>query len=267
MPFVKGQIPWNKGKSNPPEVNAKIGAANKGRVQFQEEKDKRTASLLTHYKTHEASNKGHIPWNKGLAGTYTFSKKRKEVSEETKRKIAKTLTGRTNCRKGKSKYPEVDFTLERLCACGCGSNIKLTKWHKYNKIPSFIPGHQFLIYGPSVKDTSIEKKLQKILTDHNIEYKTHYAIKGTPDIFVEPNICIFADGEYWHANPKSFKEDAIIIGKLTAKDIWCRDKNITNSLLMDNYIVLRFWENDIHSNIDKCLSEITNAIKETKDVF
>ena len=46
--FVKGQSPHNKGKSMPEHVKKAILKANTGRVQSQEEKDKRAKSLIGH---------------------------------------------------------------------------------------------------------------------------------------------------------------------------------------------------------------------------
>ena len=32
----------------------------------------------------------------------------------------------------------------------------------------------------------------------------HKPIRGQPDVFIHPNICVFVDGDRWHANPKPF---------------------------------------------------------------
>ena len=61
-----------------------------------------------------------------------------------------------------------------------------------------------------VKDTKPEKDLQEILNEKGIEFEKHKSILGQPDIFIEPNTCIFVDGDYWHANPEQF----IFKGKL-----------------------------------------------------
>ena len=52
------------------------------------------------------------------------------------------------------------------------------------------------------KDTKIEIILQKELTKRDIPFVTHKALFGQPDIFIEPNICVFADGDYWHNYPE-----------------------------------------------------------------
>lgn len=90
-------------------------------------------------------------------------------------------------------------------------------------------------------NTSIEVILQKGLDKHNIEYETQkYSLSGTPDIFIKPNICIFADGDYWHNLPERSKID----------------KKNNEKLRNMGYIVLRFWEHEILEQSDKCLSKI-----------
>lgn len=93
------------------------------------------------------------------------------------------------------------------------------------------------------KDTSIEVKLQNELRRVGLTFRTHESILGQPDIFIEPNICIFADGDYWHRLP----------GRVI------RDEYVTQSLREQGYIVLRFWESEINRTLEKCVI----IIKET----
>ena len=79
--------------------------------------------------------------------------------------------------------------------------------------------------------------LQNLLTVAKIKFETHrmyikqgLTIHGQPDIFIKPNICIFADGNYWHANPKFYKPNSIIIGKKKAKDKWNSDNEKRDKL-------------------------------------
>ena len=55
--FVKGQVPYNKGVPALPHVMAAVRKANVGRIQPQEEKDKRAKSLLGHIVTQETRDK------------------------------------------------------------------------------------------------------------------------------------------------------------------------------------------------------------------
>lgn len=92
------------------------------------------------------------------------------------------------------------------------------------------------VYG----NTSIEKKLQLALVKLGIPFETQKKLFGRPDIFIEPNICIFADGDYWHGLEKAKK----------------RDPEVNEKLIKEGYIVLRFWEHDINDDVDTCLEKI-----------
>ena len=95
------------------------------------------------------------------------------------------------------------------------------------------------------KDTTIEIKLQQSLNNINIEFEKHKPIFGQPDIFIKPNVCVFADGDYWHGLEKSKR----------------RDREVNKTLKSHGYTVLRFWERDINNNINKCLKKILEHIE------
>jgi very-short-patch-repair endonuclease len=80
-----------------------------------------------------------------------------------------------------------------------------------------------------LKDTKPEIEVQNALKQLNIDFKKHFPILGQPDIFIEPNICIFVDGVYWH-----FNRQQII-----------RDTSVTRRLEEQGYVVYRFWDDEI----------------------
>lgn len=85
-----------------------------------------------------------------------------------------------------------------------------------------------------IKDTKIEIILQDLLTKNNIKFEKHKPIFGQPDLFIEPNICIFADGDYWHSLEKSLK----------------RDLEVNTYLVNNDYIVLRLSERTIKNDLN-----------------
>lgn len=96
------------------------------------------------------------------------------------------------------------------------------------------------------RDTSIEIALQSELIKRNIKFRKHKPILEIcqPDIFVNPNICIFADGDYWH-NLEKVKQ---------------RDKRINRVLRKNGFIVLRFSGSEIRNNLNDCMLKIEEAI-------
>lgn len=93
--------------------------------------------------------------------------------------------------------------------------------------------------------TSIELKLRNELDYFGVCYETNVIAESCiPDIFIEPNICIFADGVYWHDYPNGLKKDKIVNKKLAA----------------EGYKVYRFWEHDIHEDPRKCIESVLNDL-------
>ena len=118
-------------------------------------------------------------------------------------------------------------------------------------------------------DTKIEKILQKRLREKGIKFEKHKSILGQPDIFIEQNICIFADGDYWHGNPMVFSPNDEITssgGRKKVWEIWEKDEKINQKLIQLDYQVLRLWEYDLQNNRKKCFQKIIKIIKESKRI-
>lgn len=109
-------------------------------------------------------------------------------------------------------------------------------------------------------NTGIELKLQKALYSKGIIFETQKNIIGHPDIFIPPNICIFCDGDYWHANPDFYEPQEMMRKGLKAIKIWKRDLRTEKRLTAKGYVVLRFWEWEINEQIEQCLRTIEQAI-------
>jgi len=109
------------------------------------------------------------------------------------------------------------------------------------------------------KDTKLELKLQELLKANNIPFIKHKAILGQPDVFIDPNICVFADGDYWHGwlylQGKDFSNQPKFNNEYFEKKIK-RDQSITTRLEAKGYKVLRLWEHEIIKEPKKCLDRI-----------
>jgi G:T-mismatch repair DNA endonuclease (very short patch repair protein) len=112
-------------------------------------------------------------------------------------------------------------------------------------------------------NNNLEQTLVSGLNENLIPFETQKSIFGRPDIFIAPNICIFADGDYWHAWSGKYKADDMFIGKRTAQNIWDHDEEVNKLLIKDGYVVLRFWEHDIYNNFPKVIADIQNTIYRT----
>jgi len=263
MVFKKGHIPYMKGKQHKPESNEKNRLAHLGKpswnkglhgVQAGENhplwgKKHKPESIEKMRKSHRGTyNLGKIPWNKDLKGWCSGEKhpmygkhhtkesnmknrmkhlgkpspnKGKPVSEEQKLKQSKTMMGRQSPRKGMKNSKE---HIE-----------KYKQWRKTQVIPR--------------KDTKPERMMQIALLLEGIKYRKHEPIIGQPDIFIDPNICIFVDGDYWHSLPKTIK----------------RDQYVNYELTKQGYHIIRIKESDIKNDVGKTAKNIIKLIKECSD--
>lgn len=172
-------------------------------------------------------------------------------------------------KKKKSKYPDIDLNKIVYCQCKdefggkCDSLIEIKEFHKRRGVPRFSPGHQLSNFIKN--NTSIELKLQELLISKNISFASQKCISldntfTKVDIFIEPNICIFADGDYWHANLIKFKLSDKIRGGLTMEQKRDKDKSINNLLLKRGYRVLRFWESDIRHDFQLVIDKLEEVV-------
>jgi len=88
-----------------------------------------------------------------------------------------------------------------------------------------------------------------------------------PDILIEDwGTIIEFYGNYWHANPKFYKENDMILN-YKAKDIWKKDKerinrlrNIPDGRFPKEYNVIIVWQDDYQKDKELILSEINASL-------
>ena len=118
-------------------------------------------------------------------------------------------------------------------------------------------------------DTSIEVKLRKALWHKGYRYRKNYKeLPGKPDIVLtKQKICIFCDSEFFHG--KDWYEvlrPRILRG--TNPDFWEkkilrnmeRDDEVNKSLNFLGWTVIRFWGDEIKTNVDECVAVIEECI-------
>ncbi len=181
-------------------------------------------------------------------------------SEERRRRISIALTGKKLSLETRCKISQVQIgkhlreeTKKKLSLLFKGRKISYETREKIRqaRLRQILP----------TKDTQIEKMLQQKLIEKGIKFETHKSLPGQPDIFIAPNVCIFCDGDYWHANPKLYKDaDFIMSRNKLAQEVWHKDAEVSRSLESLGYRVLRFWEADIISNTDACIMGILGVI-------
>lgn len=103
-------------------------------------------------------------------------------------------------------------------------------------------------------NTKPERFIQSILSINSIEYKLNKNIYGKPDIFIEPNTCVFIDGCFWHGckTHSTTKQLNHIIPQRKMK----RDIIVNKKLKEEGYEVIRIWEHEVYENPMGCLTKI-----------
>lgn len=118
------------------------------------------------------------------------------------------------------------------------------------------------------KGSEIEVLLQKELWRRGLRYrKNAKSIEGKPDIaFIGKKIAVFCDSEFWHGydwenRKKDFKSNTEFwISKIERN--MQRDKEVTQKLQSEGWIVLRFWGKEIKKNLAECADIVERIWKE-----
>jgi len=216
MVFKKNQIAWNKETK---------GICKSNKTSFKKE---------------------NIPWNKGKKGAQIGWSKGKHIWENKKhprgmlgKKHSKeTIDKMIKQRKGHKVSKE---TREKLSLIHTGR--KMTE-EQIEKIKEARKKQVF-----PIKDTSIERKMQRFLKKLKIEFFTHQYPNIKHDyqcdiLIPSKNLVIECDGNYWHNYPIGNKLD--IIRK--------------QELLDKGFKVLRLWEHEINEiTITKFQVRLKNA--------
>ena len=120
------------------------------------------------------------------------------------------------------------------------------------------------------KDTTIELLLRKALWERGVRYRKNYKkLIGKPDIAITKyKIAVFCDSDYWHGYDWENRNQRI----KSNRDYWvpkiernmARDREVTEALQRDGWLVLRFWEWQIRKHLSECVESVLQAIETRK---
>lgn len=123
------------------------------------------------------------------------------------------------------------------------------------------------------RDTSIELRLRKALWENGVRYRKNYnKLIGKPDIAITKyKIAVFCDSDYWHGYEWESRNQKI----KSNRDYWvpkiernmARDKEVTEALQRDGWLVIRFWEWQIKKQLNACIESVLQAVEARKQAL
>ena len=122
------------------------------------------------------------------------------------------------------------------------------------------------------KNTACEVVLRKALTALGLRYRIDVAdLKGRPDIvFRSARVAVHCDGDFWHG--RNLEQRLAKLSTGHNAPYWvakiqgnvARDARSASALEADGWLVLRYWETDIHSNAGGIAAEISKHVRKRR---
>ena len=277
----RGKFNYMYGKHLSEEHKKKISESEKGKKDSEETRKKKSESQIgkkhtkeTKLKISKANSGKNNYWyeitssNHPMYGRKHTTESRKKMSvahtgvkfsEERIEKMRITSTGRKHTAISKQKMSEAHK--------GEKSYMWGKKHTEEENEKNRIGQYRITITSERFKNTKPERFLQSILSVNEITYETQKKLYGRPDIFIEPNLCVFVDGDYHHQCKESKKYYGCPnwlytrLAKITTpRNIWNHDEMVTKTLEDQGYIIIRIWEHEIYDDPIGCLEKIEDKI-------
>jgi DNA mismatch endonuclease (patch repair protein) len=112
-----------------------------------------------------------------------------------------------------------------------------------------------------------ELLLRRRLREDGLRFTTQSRdLPGVPDIvFVGSRVCVFCDGDFWHGRRWATARQALL--SRHNSDYWVakiqsnrrRDRVVNRELRRLGWTVLRFWESDVLSNVERAAGRVRAA--------
>lgn len=127
-----------------------------------------------------------------------------------------------------------------------GDRSKLYWSKEENRLKQSIRQAKYISENMNLVSSKLEDTFAKILDDFNVQYERQFVLGGSVFDFKikDKNILIEVDGDFWHCNPKFFKEPLYDVQKHNIRN----DKKKERLADMHKFILIRIWESDLKTN-------------------
>lgn len=239
-------------KFNIPKKGLK-GSANSKRTR---EKYKQTC--IEKYGTENSLSKGSKPYEKrnktvkekyGVDNVFQLEKVKDKLNQTILDTYGSLRTHNSHKQKETLKNKSLETKLEHYKKISIAHKKRwetYTDEQKYSIIAKLLKNNQsknFYIIN------KLESKISNALVQIGFPFEFSYFIQRRQfDFKIGNNIIIEVQGDYWHANPKFYKENEVINypkRKCKAKEIWENDKKKKLIAEKYGYEVLYIWEDEV----------------------
>lgn len=132
--------------------------------------------------------------------------------------------------------------------------------------------HKIMSSIPS-KNTRPELVLRRALWHENLRYRVNYKkLPGKPDIvFTKQRVAVFCDGDFWHGHNWAIRGLTSLEEELNNySEFWrnkitrniSRDIEVNKALSELGWTVIRIWESEIMSDVQKCVKMVMQILSE-----
>ena len=112
------------------------------------------------------------------------------------------------------------------------------------------------------RNTSLDIEMKKILQEAGIKFEMYPKIIGNPDFVIDKKIVIFCDSSFWHG--RNWKKLKAQLEKGSNVAYWVshieknrkRDRYVNARLKRLGYTILRFWDDEVFKNPEKCIKKV-----------
>ncbi|MCB0448977.1 MAG: very short patch repair endonuclease [Confluentibacter sp.] len=111
-------------------------------------------------------------------------------------------------------------------------------------------------------NTKPEILFRKALWKKGVRYRINNSkLPGKPDVSIQKyKLAIFIDGEFWHGYNWDEKKEMLKANR----DFWIpkiernmqRDKEVNSELSNLDFIVFRFWTQEIKTDLNRCINDV-----------
>jgi DNA mismatch endonuclease (patch repair protein) len=115
------------------------------------------------------------------------------------------------------------------------------------------------------RNTKPEVVIRKRLWAKGLRYRLHSDLPGRPDIvFPGKKVAVFVDGCFWHRCPDHYQAPS------NNSNFWKKkiSGNVAHDVVVNHKLeevgwrVLRFWEHEVRSDLERVVSMIVQAVRQ-----